>query len=225
MALLELRNGRGPVPNKVYRVVGKRALDLALLVIGLPVILPALVVTAVAVRVRLGRPVLYAQLRPGLKGMPFRMYKFRSMTGARDATGELLPDAERLTPFGRRLRATSLDELPELWNVMTGKLSLVGPRPLLMEYLPRYNARQARRHDVKPGLTGWAQVNGRNAVSWDQRFEMDVWYVDNISLALDLKIIAMTLVKVLRREGISQPGEVTMSEFLGSGSGDRTEGS
>jgi lipopolysaccharide/colanic/teichoic acid biosynthesis glycosyltransferase len=159
--------------------------------------------------------VFFSQMRPGLKGEPFRMIKFRTMTGARDATGRLRPDADRLTPLGRSMRSSSLDELPELWNVLRGDMSLVGPRPLLMEYLPLYSAEQARRHDVRPGLTGWAQVNGRNAISWDEKFRLDVWYVDNRSMLLDLKILLLTLQKVLTREGINSEGEATMPRFTG----------
>lgn len=194
----------------------KRLLDvliagLALLVLCLPLLLLLLLV-----RMKLGRPALFSQLRPGRHGRPFRMYKLRSMTDARNATGQLLPDAERLTPFGRFLRSTSLDELPEMWNVLTGDMSLVGPRPLLMEYLPLYSAEQARRHEVRPGLTGWAQVNGRNALDWEDRFRLDVWYVDNQTMSLDLRILWLTLRKVFAREGISAAGEATMTRFTGS---------
>ncbi len=168
------------------------------------------------IRSRLGRPVLFRQERPGRHGRPFMMVKFRTMTDARDERGELLPDSERLTPFGQWLRSTSLDELPELWNVLRGEMSIVGPRPLLMRYLPLYNDRQRRRHEVRPGITGWAQVNGRNAVGWLERFEMDVWYVENRTLLLDLRIIALTLRKVIVREGISAAGEATMHEFRGN---------
>lgn len=193
----------------------KRSMDLlaagmALLMLGLP-----LLVLACVVRVKLGSPVLFCQTRPGLHGLPFMMVKFRTMTCERDADGELLPDARRLTAFGRFLRATSLDELPELWNVLRGEMSLVGPRPLLMEYLPLYTREQARRHEVRPGITGWAQVNGRNTVSWDERFRMDVWYVDNRSLWLDLRILWLTVRKVIKREGINARGEATMPEFTG----------
>ena len=166
-------------------------------------------------RLKLGSPVLFRQRRPGLHGKPFTIYKFRTMTDARDAQGKLLPDAERLTPFGRFLRSASLDELPELFNVLKGDMSLVGPRPLLMQYLDRYTPEQMRRHEVKPGITGWAQVNGRNAITWEQKFALDVWYVDNKSLGLDGKIILLTLWKILKREGISQPGQATMEEFMG----------
>jgi sugar transferase EpsL len=173
-------------------------------------------VVAICVRLKLGSPVLFLQERSGLYGKPFTLIKFRTMTAARDATGVLLPDAERLTGFGLFLRNTSLDELPELWNVLRGDMSLVGPRPLLVQYLNRYTAEQMRRHEVRPGITGWAQVNGRNALSWEERFALDVWYVDHWSLWLDLKIIALTMLKILRREGISQPGQATMQEFMGS---------
>ncbi len=175
-----------------------------------------LLLLAWAVRRNLGSPVLFRQLRPGLQGRPFMMVKFRTMTDARDAGGALLPDAQRLTKFGRFLRASSLDELPELWNVLRGEMSLVGPRPLLMEYLPLYSPEQARRHEVRPGITGWAQINGRNAVSWDQRFLLDVWYVDHRSLWLDLKILWLTGRKVLVREGISAQGDATMPRFTGN---------
>jgi lipopolysaccharide/colanic/teichoic acid biosynthesis glycosyltransferase len=166
---------------------------------------------------KLGRPILFSQKRPGMRGRPFEMLKFRTMTAERDVSGRKLSDAERLTPFGRWLRATSLDELPELWNVLRGDMSLVGPRPLLMQYLPLYSARQARRHEVRPGITGWAQVNGRNALTWPQKLELDVWYVENRSFWLDLRILWMTLLVVLRRDGISAHGEATMPPFTGNG--------
>jgi len=175
-------------------------------------------VLALLIRVRMGSPVIFGQVRPGLRGKPFRMIKFRTMLDAVDAQGNPLPDDQRLTRLGSFLRSTSLDELPELWNVLKGDMSLVGPRPLLMEYLPLYSPEQARRHDVRPGVTGWAQVNGRNALSWDEKFKLDVWYVDNQSLWLDIKILFMTVKKVLVREGISAEGEVTMSKFTGPGS-------
>ncbi len=177
---------------------------------------PIVFLTAAMVRVFLGSPVLFRQLRPGLQLQPFQLIKFRTMTNARNASGELLPDKNRLTPFGHFLRASSLDELPELLNVLKGDMSLVGPRPLLMEYIPLYNERQARRHEVKPGLTGWAQVNGRNTLTWEERFELDLWYVENWSFWLDLKIISMTVWRVLRREGINQTGSVSMEKFRGS---------
>lgn len=194
----------------------KRLFDL-LLSIGLllALALPLLLLWAL-VRRKLGSPVLFRQVRPGLHGRPFMMVKFRTMTDERGANGELLPDAQRLTAFGRFLRASSLDELPELWNVLRGEMSLVGPRPLLMEYLPLYSPEQARRHEVRPGITGWAQVNGRNALSWDERFKLDVWYVDHRSLWLDLRILWLTVRKVIVREGISAQGEATMPRFTGN---------
>ena len=195
----------------------KRALDLLVLAATAPLWGPTLLIVAALVRLRLGSPVLFAQLRPGLNGKPFRLYKFRTMSDRRDAHGDLLPDALRLTPFGRRLRRTSLDELPELWNVIRGEMSLVGPRPLLLEYLPLYAPEQARRHDVRPGITGWAQVNGRNAITWDDRFRLDVWYVDHRSLLLDLEILLLTVIRVLRRQGITAEGSATMPKFCGPG--------
>ena len=193
----------------------KRLIDLtlssmALLLLGLPLLL-----LAWQVRRKLGSPVFFCQTRPGLHGRPFRMVKFRTMAEARGPDGRLLPDADRLTAFGRFLRASSLDELPELWNVLKGDMSLVGPRPLLVEYLPLYSRVQARRHEVRPGITGWAQVNGRNALSWDRKLELDVWYVDNRSLWLDIRILWLTAGKVLARDGISAPGEATMPRFTG----------
>jgi lipopolysaccharide/colanic/teichoic acid biosynthesis glycosyltransferase len=170
----------------------------------------------VLVRYKLGAPVFFTQVRPGLHGKPFRMVKFRTMTDDKDAAGNLLPDKVRLTKFGQFIRSTSLDELPELWNVLKGEMSLVGPRPLLMEYLPLYSPDQARRHEMRPGITGWAQVNGRNAISWEERFKLDVWYVDHQSFLLDCKIVLLTIQKVFVREGISAQGEVTMSKFTGS---------
>ncbi|MBP8150505.1 MAG: sugar transferase [Xylophilus sp.] len=183
----------------------------ALLVLALP-----LLVVVWLVRRKLGSPVFFTQVRPGMHGKPFKMVKFRSMTSERGPDGELLPDAMRLTPFGRLLRSTSLDELPELWNVLKGDMSLVGPRPLLMEYLPLYSPEQARRHEVRPGITGWAQVNGRNAISWEDKFKLDTWYVDNRSFWLDIKILWLTVKKVVVREGISAAGEATMSKFTGT---------
>ena len=183
---------------------------LALLALALP-----LLVLMYLVRRKLGSPIFFRQVRPGLHGQPFEMIKFRTMTDARGPDGTWLPDAERLTPFGRWLRATSLDELPELWNVLKGDMSLVGPRPLLMEYLPLYTPEQARRHEVRPGITGWAQVNGRNAISWEEKFKLDVWYVDNRSLWLDIKILWLTVKRVWRRDGISAAGEATMPKFTG----------
>jgi len=175
-----------------------------------------LLVLAVVVRIKLGSPVLFSQIRPGMYGQPFKMVKFRTMTDERNAAGELLPDAARLTHFGRFLRSTSLDELPELLNVLKGEMSLVGPRPLLMEYLPLYSETQRRRHEVRPGITGWAQVNGRNALGWDEKFKLDVWYVDNRSFWFDLKILFLTVKRVFAREGISAAGEATMPKFTGS---------
>jgi lipopolysaccharide/colanic/teichoic acid biosynthesis glycosyltransferase len=194
----------------------KRALDLLLVILTAPVSIPPACALALVIRLKLGSPVLFAHVRPGLHGRPFTMIKFRTMSDARDARGELLPDADRLSRFGRALRATSLDELPELWNVLIGDMSLVGPRPLLMEYLPLYSPDQARRHAVRPGITGWAQVNGRNAISWEEKFALDVWYVENHSLLLDVKILWRTLVNVLRRHGISADGEATMPKFSAS---------
>jgi len=194
----------------------KRVFDLLAALVGLVLLVPLLALLALLVWIFHGRPVLFRQERPGYRGVPFFLYKFRSMTDARDAEGRLLPDAARLTPFGRFLRASSLDELPELFNVLRGEMSLVGPRPLLMQYLGRYNAEQMRRHEVLPGITGWAQVNGRNALTWPDKFRLDVWYVDNWSLWLDVKILAITLWKVLKREGISQPGHATAEEFMGN---------
>jgi len=208
-----------PLRNPKYNfhsACGKRLFDLALTVPALVLLSPVLVVLSLLVRLKLGSPVLFRQMRPGLNEKPFNMLKFRTMTNARDKDGNLLPDEQRLTAFGRFLRSTSLDELPELFNVVKGDMSLVGPRPLLMQYLERYSPEQARRHEVKPGLTGWAQVNGRNAITWEEKFKLDVWYVDNWSLWLDIKIIAMTIWKILKREGISQPGQATMEEFKGS---------
>jgi sugar transferase EpsL len=199
----------------MYRAFGKRLLDLAFVIPTLILLSPVLALLALLVRLRLGSPVLFCQKRPGLHGKPFIMYKFRTMLDLWDEDGNLLPDEQRLMPFGRFLRRTSLDELIELWNVMRGDMSLVGPRPLLMQYLDRYTPEQMRRHEVKPGITGWAQVNGRNAITWERKFALDVWYVDHQSLWLDLKIIMLTAWKVLTREGISQPGHVTMTEFTG----------
>lgn len=195
----------------------KRLIDIAGSLFGLLLLSPVMLVAAIAIRRRMGAPVLFAQDRPGLGGQPFRMYKFRSMLNACGADGQPLSDAERLTALGRFLRSTSIDELPGLWNVLKGDMSLVGPRPLLMEYLPRYNAEQARRNDVRPGLTGWAQVNGRNALSWEEKFALDIWYVDHRSLWLDIRIIWLTLLRIIQRDGISAEGEATMSKFQGTG--------
>lgn len=194
----------------------KRALDIIGAAAGMLLLSPVIVVLSLLIRRRLGSPVLFRQDRPGLDGRIFGMVKFRTMTNARGKDGDLLPDAERLTPFGRWLRSTSLDELPELWNVLRGDMSLVGPRPLLVQYLPLYSAEQARRHDVKPGLTGWAQINGRNALSWNEKFALDIWYVDHRSLALDLRILWWTAWRVLRRDGVSAAGEATMPVFTGN---------
>jgi sugar transferase EpsL len=199
----------------------KRAFDLLVVLATLPLWLPALALLAVVVRIGIGRPVFFRQPRVGRHGRIFELRKFRSMTDARDDRGALRPDAERLTRFGRWLRSTSLDEVPGLLNVLRGEMSLVGPRPLLVDYLPLYTARQARRHDVPPGITGWAQVNGRNAMSWEQRFEYDLWYVEHRSFALDLRILALTVLKVLKREGISAEGHVTIEPFRGSPPGAR----
>jgi sugar transferase EpsL len=200
----------------------KRLVDLILILILLPFWLPLLLLIVLAVRAKLGCPVFFRQNRPGFQGRLFKLCKFRTMTDQRDALGSLLPDAQRLPPFGRWLRSTSLDELPELFNVIRGEMSLVGPRPLLVQYLDRYTPEQARRHEVRPGLTGWAQVNGRNVITWADKFKLDVWYVDHRSLWLDLKISFLTLKKVLRREGISAAGDATMPEFQGT-MGQRTE--
>ncbi len=194
----------------------KRILDFAAALLGLLIVGPLLLALGVLVYFFIGSPVLFRQLRPGLHGKAFAMYKFRTMTNERGPEGNLLPDVQRLTIFGKFLRSTSLDELPEILNVLTGDMSLVGPRPLLMQYLPRYSPEQARRHEVRPGITGWAQVNGRNAISWEEKFKLDVWYVDNQSFLLDVKILWMTLVKVFKREGISQEGQATMEKFTGT---------
>ncbi|HPM48799.1 MAG TPA: sugar transferase [Methylotenera sp.] len=194
----------------------KRIFDLTLIVISLPLLMPAFVMVTILVRVNLGKPVLFYQVRPGLSAKPFVMAKFRTMTDERDSVGNLLPDDMRLTQYGKFLRSTSLDELPGLWSVLTGDMSLVGPRPLLMQYLDRYSPEQARRHEVRPGITGWAQVNGRNAISWEDKFKLDVWYVDNQSIWLDIKILLLTVYKVFKRSGISANDSATMPEFMGS---------
>lgn len=194
----------------------KRLMDFLGALAGLVLLSPVLFVLGVLVRYKHGSPVLFTQVRPGMNGKPFKMVKFRTMTDERDDQGGLLPDDQRLTRFGQFLRSTSLDELPELWNVLKGEMSLVGPRPLLMEYLPLYSERQAMRHHVRPGVTGWAQINGRNALSWEEKFELDVWYVENRTLWLDIKILFLTVKKVLVRDGISAEGEATMSKFTGS---------
>lgn len=196
----------------------KRIVDIFGAGLGLLLLSPVLAIVAYKIRRDMGSPVLFRQTRPGLHGKPFQMVKFRTMRNATDAEGKPLPDAERLTKLGQFLRSSSLDELPELWNVLKGEMSLVGPRPLLMEYLPLYSPEQAHRHEVRPGVSGWAQVNGRNAISWDEKFALDVWYVDNRSLWLDLKIIWLTIGRVIKRDGISAAGEATMSKFTGNGS-------
>lgn len=194
----------------------KRCIDAAAALLGLMVLAPVLLIIALLIRLKLGSPVLFRQVRPGLHAKPFEMIKFRTMRDAVDKHGNPLPDEQRMTRFGSLLRATSLDELPELWNVLKGDMSLVGPRPLLMEYLPLYSPEQYRRHEVRPGVTGWAQVNGRNALSWEEKFKLDVWYVDHQSLWLDIKILWLTVKKVLVRDGISAAGEATMPVFKGA---------
>ncbi len=196
--------------------ISKRVFDLLAAGMGLLILAPVLLVISVLVRIYHGTPILFRQQRPGLGGRPFFIYKFRTMTDARGPDGALLPDDQRLTRFGRLMRAASLDELPELFNILRGEMSLVGPRPLLMQYLERYSPEQARRHEALPGLTGWAQVNGRNALTWEDKFRLDVWYVDHWSFWLDIKILFMTAWKVLKREGISQPGHATAEEFMGN---------
>lgn len=194
----------------------KRSFDFVVALVLLSLLAPLIFLLALLIRARLGSPVLFRQQRPGLNGRPFMLYKFRSMSDERDEHGALLPDHVRLGPLGCGLRRLSLDELPQLWNVLRGDMSLVGPRPLLMQYLQRYSAHQARRHDVRPGITGWAQVNGRNAISWEARFDLDVWYVDNRSFLLDMRILAMTLSKVFGSRDTSAQGHVTMPEFMGN---------
>lgn len=194
----------------------KRLFDIITSFMGLIVLGPVFLLLYFKIKKEMGSPVFFSQVRPGKDAKPFRMYKFRSMKNATDEAGNSLPDEQRLTPFGAKLRSSSLDELPELWNVLKGEMSLVGPRPLLMEYVPLYNKEQYRRHEVRPGITGWAQINGRNAISWEDKFKLDVWYVDNHSFLLDLKIILLTLKKVFVKEGISADGEATMPKFTGS---------
>lgn len=194
----------------------KRYFDFFISIIAITFLFPILLITALLVRIKLGSPIFFSQKRPGLHEQTFHMFKFRTMTNEIDKQGNLLPDSKRLTPFGKLLRTTSLDELPALWNVIKGDLSLVGPRPLLIEYLPLYSKEQARRHDVKPGITGWAQINGRNAISWETKFKLDVWYVDNQSFWLDVKILFLTAKKVFIREGINAEGQATMSKFKGN---------
>lgn len=195
----------------------KRCFDAIVALLVLLSLAPVLLIISFLIRFKLGAPVLFYQVRPGLKGKPFRMVKFKTMLALYDDEGRLLPDQQRLTRFGQFLRSTSLDELPELWNVLKGDMSLVGPRPLLLEYLPLYSEAQFRRHEVRPGVTGWAQVNGRNALSWEEKFELDIWYVDNRSFWLDLRILLLTIRKVFVREGISADGEATMRKFKGNG--------
>jgi len=202
--------------NGIYTKYIKRGLDVFLSLIGIIVLSPVMLILSVLVRKNLGAPVIFKQKRPGLNGKIFKMYKFRSMTDEKDKKGKLLPDEVRLTSFGKKLRATSLDELPELFNILKGDMSIVGPRPLLVQYLSRYSKRQARRHEVRPGITGWAQVNGRNAVSWEERFERDVYYVDHISFWMDIKILFLTIKTVLKKEGINSETACTMEEFMGS---------
>ncbi|MBN1264368.1 MAG: sugar transferase [Anaerolineales bacterium] len=204
--------------------VGKRFLDLVLTIPGLILFSPVIGMLALLIRIRMGAPVIFTQRRPGYLSRPFNMYKFRTMDERHDEQGRLLPDGERLTGLGRFMRANSLDELPELLNVLRGEMSLVGPRPLLMRYLERYTPEQARRHDVLPGITGWAQVNGRNALTWEDKFRLDLWYVDHWTLLLDIKILFLTLWKVIRREGISQPGFATAPEFMGTDAEGDSEG-
>ena len=194
----------------------KRLIDLLVAFSLLILLSPLMLLTAILIRLAIGSPVIFRQERPGLHAKPFRLYKFRTMSDVSDKRGNLLSDEQRMTRFGQKLRRWSLDELPQLINVIKGDISLIGPRPLLMEYLPLYSSEQARRHDVRPGITGWAQVNGRNAVDWDDRLKMDVWYVDHQSLWLDMKILIMTFLKVFKGEGVSQPGRVTMDKFRGS---------
>ena len=207
----------------IYSVV-RRFIDLTGAVIALILLGPALALLAAAIRLSMGSPILFRQVRIGRNERHFCIFKFRTMQDLRNASGELLPDSERLTGLGRFIRTLSVDELPQLWNVLKGDMSLVGPRPLLPEYLPRYTPRQRRRHEVMPGLTGWAQVNGRNALSWERRFELDVWYVENCSLWLDIRILALTVSGVLRRDGIAHDGQATMAEFTGAGQAVTTRG-
>jgi len=212
----------------LYRSFGKRAFDVCAVLAAAPLWIPIIAISMMVVRAAMGSPVLFRQIRPGQRGSPFTILKFRTMRDFRDSNGEPLPDAQRLTRFGRFLRQTSLDELPEFINVLRGNMSLVGPRPLLMRYLGRYNTEQTRRHDVRPGITGWAQVKGRNALDWDEKLKLDVWYVDNLSLGLDIRILLMTVTEVFNKRGIAAPGHETMPEFTGSresGSGDSRDSS
>jgi sugar transferase EpsL len=210
--------------KRIYTGMPKRTLDVTASSLMLVILSPLLALLWVLVRVKLGSPVLFRQLRPGRFGVPFNICKLRTMTGARDANGETMPDSARLTKFGEFLRRTSLDELPELWNVLRGDMSLVGPRPLLLAYLDRYTPEQMRRHEVMPGITGWAQINGRNELSWPEKFDLDLWYVDHWSLKLDFYILGKTLWQVVKRDGISQPGHATMTEFMGSPTQSRRDG-
>ena len=205
----------------IYQRFVKRILDILISLTAISILSPVLIILALLVRVKLGSPVLFRQKRPGYHGRIFGLMKFRTMTDAKDAKGELLPDEARLTDFGKKLRSTSLDELPEFFNILKGDMSFVGPRPLLVQYLPLYNEEQAHRHDVLPGLTGWAQVNGRNAISWEKKFEYDVWYTRNVSFLLDLKIVLMTVGKVLKRDGISSENHATMEFFTGTPEGEQ----
>ncbi len=207
----------------IYRRIVKRLIDIVLSLVAIILLSPVLAVLAILVRIKLGSPVIFRQQRPGYQGRIFGLMKFRTMTDERDDNGELLPDEVRLTDFGKKLRSTSLDELPEFINILKGDMSFVGPRPLLVQYLPLYNEEQAHRHDVLPGLTGWAQVNGRNAISWEQKFEYDVWYTRNISFLLDLKIVFMTVGSVLKRSGISSETSATMEFFTGTPAEDRND--
>lgn len=200
----------------MYKFFFKRILDLVIALIGLIMLLPIFFIIILLIRINLGCPLIFKQARPGLEGKVFNIYKFRTMSNKKNKNGILLSDEERLTKFGKFLRSTSLDELPALWNVLIGDMSLVGPRPLLIEYLSLYSQEQVRRHEVRPGITGWAQVNGRNAISWNKKFEMDVWYVDNQSFILDIKILFLTLIKVIKRDGISHNNHVTMEKFKGN---------
>ena len=200
----------------IMKEKAKRVVDVVFSIIALVISLPMISLISALIYLTMGRPIFFKQVRPGLYGKPFVLYKFRTMLDLRDQTGKMLPDERRLTSFGRWLRSTSLDELPVLFNVLKGDMSLVGPRPLLMEYLDRYTPEQARRHEVKPGITGWAQINGRNAISWEEKFALDVWYVDNWNFLLDFKIIFLTILKVLKHDGISADGHATMPEFKGS---------
>ncbi len=216
-------SSRNDASRAVVPPVSKRILDLIVASLMLVLFSPVMLIVALLVRLLLGSPVLFRQERPGYRGRPFFLYKFRTMTEARDTDGAPLPDAGRLTSLGRFLRAASLDELPEFFNVLRGEMSLVGPRPLLMEYLPRYSPEQMRRHEVLPGLTGWAQVNGRNALDWPARFRLDVWYVEHWSFWLDIKILLLTVWKVFKREGISQPGQATTEYFMGNEANDHED--